>query len=329
MMIGTSSGIVPAGALTEHPAVVACSEFFARSIVPERIDLLRKGDKSVTYRLSGVGDSKRSIIAQRARTAKVATERIVYEQILPHVPVNAPRFYGFKPDGPDHGWMFLEDVGDQRYGESDPVHRSLAGRWIGLLHSAASSVQAARSLPDGGPQRYLNHLRAARAAIDANLGNPFLEAGDVDLLRRMISDLKALEGGWAGIEQACAGVPATLAHGDFRGKNAYIRKGRDGLALFPIDWETAGWGVPATDLTRVDLPSYTSVIHACWWPDVSLQTVERLASVGHVFRLLAAIFWISPQLAYEDYRYLMRPIACLRVFQQRLADAVRASGGIT
>jgi hypothetical protein len=263
------------------------------------------------------------VIAQRSQITKAVIERVVYQQILPHVPVTAPCFYGYKPDGPRYAWLFLEDVGDQRYVETDPVHRNLAGRWVGLLHSAASRVAAARSLPDGGPDRYLNHLCTGRQTILDHLGNRSLTVADSELLRGLIGDLEDLAANWSPVEQLASVIPATLAHGDFRKKNAYVRKGRDGLAMFPIDWETAGWGAPAVDLTRIDLPAYVSVVHACWWPDITLAMVQRLVAVGMIFRMLAAIFWIAPQLGYADYKCLIRPILCLRDLQRRLNAATR------
>ncbi len=224
-------------AASGHPAIAAWREFSHARIDHHQIDMLRTGNKSATFRIFGAGPAGTSLIVQRSRIEKAMTERLVYEQILRHAPVTSPRFYGLKPESAEYAWIFLEDVGDQRYGENDPVHRSLAGRWVGLLHSAASHVPAARSLPDGGPQRYRSHLRTIRATIRANLANPALMTEDGDLLCRIVADLDALEGEWDGVERACAGVPKTLVHGDFWPENVYMRQGRDGLGIFPIDWK--------------------------------------------------------------------------------------------
>jgi aminoglycoside phosphotransferase (APT) family kinase protein len=307
----------------EHPAVTAWGEFSGRTIVPDRIDVLWTKEKSTTYRLFGAGPSGTSIIVQYSVAWKAATERIIYEQILPCLPVTAPRFYGLKPESAEHAWMFLEDIGDRRYEESDPVHRSLAGRWIGHLHTAASSLPAARSLPDTGPQRYLTYLQTSRRTIGVNLDDPVLLPDDVDLLRRLAADLEGLERDWADIERACADMPASLAHGDFRPKNACLREGRNGLELFPIDWETAGWGVPAADLTRIDLSAYLSVVHT-WWRGARLEDVERVAAVGAIFRYLSSIFWLVPQLA-----MVYKPIPSLRVGHWSLTEAVSHLRAIT
>ncbi len=318
-----------ADAVSARLALAAWSGFSRKRIEHDRVDMLRGGKKSATYRIFDAGPGGASVIAQRCRLKKAMIERLIYEQVLPHAPVTAPRLYGIKPESSDYAWLFLEDVGNERYRDDDPVHQCLAGRWVGLLHSAASRVPAARSLPDGGPQRYLRHLRTARAIIAAHVDNPALGTDDADLLHRIVNDLDALEADWARVERACAGAPATLVHGDFRPKNAYLRQTRDGLGLFPIDWETAGWGVPAADLTRIDLPSYASVLHACWWPGVRLDDVKRVAAAGEIFRSLVAMFWEAPQLAYRDYRWLMRPISCFRVFHERLCHDVRRLGEMT
>jgi aminoglycoside phosphotransferase (APT) family kinase protein len=154
--------------------------------------------------------------------------------------------------------------------------------------------------------------------IATNLDNPVLLADDVDLLRQIAADLKRLERAWAEIEQACADMPASIAHGDFRPKNACLRERHDGLQLFPIDWETAGWGIPAADLTRIDLAAYLSVAQT-WWRDARLEDVERVAAVGAIFRYISSIFWLVPELATTGYK----PIPALRVGHWSLTEAVR------
>src|SRR5207244_3091176 len=134
--------------------------------------------KSATYRLVGVGPAGESIIAQRTHVAKAEIEQAMYDSILPLLPITAPRYYGTRPDGDGCAWLFLEDVGDQRVAPADPVHAALAAQWVGLMHTAATAVAAARRLPDGGPSRYLDHLRVALQTIRANRANPALTPQD-------------------------------------------------------------------------------------------------------------------------------------------------------
>ena len=152
-----------------------------------------------------------------------------------------------------------------------------------------------------------------------------VEGKDVAGLDTIVSLDDLLEARWARLEEACDGAPSTLVHGDFRPKNAYLRHGGAGVALFPIDWETAGLGIPAADLTRVDVTAYWRVVRE-WWPGLALQDIQRLATVGQVFQALAAIGWDSPQLAYDTPRFLCRPMACLQVQRKKLSEAVRAAG---
>jgi len=328
-MIGANSAAEgPRGDLAGHPAVAIWSKLFGARNDPARIDVLRGGKESTTYRLVGAGPSGESIIAQRSLAARARIQRTVYEQILPHLSVTSPRYYGFRQEDRDFVWLFFEDLGDERFSKTDAAHQALAGRWVGLMHTGAARIAAARALPDGGPPRYLDHLRVGRDAIRAGLANPALTALDVTLLERFLLDLDGLEHQWAAVEQACTGLPPTLTHGDFRPKNAYVRTGATGLELFPFDWETAGWGVPAIDLTKIDLSVYWSVVRQCW-RDAPIETVRRLAAVGRIFLVLAAIRWASPELAHPEAQCLLRPMAWLRSYRERLANSVRELEALT
>ncbi len=287
--------------------------------------MLRQGKKSTTYRLVESTPGGASIIAQRACMAKALIERTVYEDILPHLPITSPRYYGCRAADPHFAWLFLEDIGDERYTPTDRAQLALAGHWVGLMHTAAARVPAARGFPEGGPPRYLDHLRADLQTIRANLANPALSADDAATLGRLASDLDRLEGAWAALACACTGLPATLVHGDLQRKNLYVRNGAGQSALYAIDWETAGWGIPAADLARIDLPTYWSVVRSVWH-HVRLEDVRRLGVVGRIFRELVAIRWVSPQLAYDSPLYLSRPISWLRIMHGRLSDAVRELG---
>jgi len=312
--------------LAAHPAVAAWRQLTPDAPDPGRIEVLRQGKKSTTYRLVESTPGGASIIAQRACMAKALIERTVYEEILPHLPVTSPRYYGCRAEDPHFVWLFLEDIGDERYTPTDRAQQALAGRWVGLMHTAAERVPAARGLPDGGPSRYLDHLRAGLQTIRANLVNPAL-TDDAAMLGRLASDLDRLEGAWAALERASTGLPATLVHGDLRRKNLYIRNGAGLPSLYAIDWETAGWGVPAADLARIDLPTYWSVVRSVW-PDVRLEDVRRLGAVGRIFLELIGIRWVSPQLGYDSPLYLSRPMSWLRVMHARLSDAVRELGAV-
>ena len=312
------------GRLAWHPAVKAWNEVADDPVVPESIEVLRPGSPSAAYRLMGAGPDGGNVVARQVPVRQAALERAVYEDILPHLPVAAPRAYGCWAEGEHGTWLFLEDVGGERYRLADRMHRALAARWVGRLHTEATCIVGAQTLPDAGPPRYLEHLRAGRRAIRAHLANPALSAVQVDMLQRAVACLDALEHEWARIERACAGVPATLVHGSLRPWNLRLRNHANGGGpeLLSINWKTAGWGVPAADLPSIDLLTYWSTVRARW-SDVAFADVRRLAGVGRVFRRLAAIRRLAEPGADSPGR-LGPVLASLQSLHLRLADAVRA-----
>jgi hypothetical protein len=87
-----------------------------------------------------------------------------------------------------------------------------------------------------------------------------------------------------------------------------------------MDWETAGRGIPAPDLLRLDLPTYCSSVHTAW-PHLDLPAVQRQARLGGLFRELAAIHWESTWLAYP---WVEQAMARMNKYASRLADSLRA-----
>jgi aminoglycoside phosphotransferase (APT) family kinase protein len=317
------------GTLAWHPAAQAWTTVAPGARTPETIEVLRRGGKKAAiYRLVDAAPNEDGghVIAQRACLSKALIERAVYGDILPQLPVSAPRVYGFLRDGPEFAWLFLEDVGRDRYDPADPTHRTLGGKWLAQMHTTAVDVPAARSLPAAGPARYLRHLRKGRSTIASHLTNGAITAEEVGELHGILAKLDQAEAVWPRIEALCARFPDTLVHGDFRRKNVYLRRGSRGVELLPIDWETAGWGVPAIDLTRIDITAYCAVAQRAW-PELHFDAVSRVAVVGRIFSQLAAIDWVSPQLAYEDHLYIIRPMSWLRDFHVQLGDALRGLGG--
>jgi hypothetical protein len=316
--------------LLGHPAVNAWSHLLSRRVVPEWIEILHEKEKSSVYRLAGVGLRGADVIAKRCLATTALVERTIYEDVIPRLPITALHYYGFVVENDQFGWLFLEDAGRERFSPLLEQHRTLAARWLGLMHTAAARVAPAAHLPNRGPEHYLTHLRLARRTILSNLANPALSPSDSALLETIVSQCDVLEGRWSQVEQYCAGMPPTLVHGDFRPKNIHVRAGPAGTDLFALDWETAGWGVPAADLApsrgllpayQVNIAAYWSVVRECW-PSVDIQAVGQLVHVGRIFRQLAAISWATMSLAYE---WLGKPIKSMQVYQAELAEAIQAT----
>jgi hypothetical protein len=296
---------------------------------PERVEVLHgrhtKAWKRAVYRLAGVGLGGTAVIAKRCPLSRAVLERTVYEEVLPHLPVRGLRFYGFveEPDAP-FAWLFLEEADGDPYSRLVEEHRVLAGRWLGLLHAGAARLPAGARLPDRSPGHYLASLQSSRAILEQHLAHTGPGPDDLAVLKAIVSQYGTLERRWSRVEELCAAVPRTLVHGDFGRKNVQVRASPGGRALLCFDWETVGWGVPAADLgspARPDLTVYAAVVREDW--RLHLRDLERLASVGKLFRYLAAIEWTASWL---PHGCLEEPMTKLRIYLSRLTEAMQAAG---
>lgn len=308
-----------------HPAVMAWLAVTGSGRVPESVGVVRDRPPPHTgiFWLPDVGERRTAVFAKRAPSAQILLERVVHEHFLARLPVSAPRYYGTCLDGP-YGWLFLEDVGDVRYSRSDPEHLRLGAQWLGTLHIAAARIGVVDSLPDGGPSRYLGQLRATRAKVHAGLGRWTFPPAEVEVLATVLSWCDMIEAHWARVETGCAGVPATLVHGDFQPKNLFLMSNGDGLHLFPIDWEMAGWGPPPVDLTGIDLAAYWRLVREAW-PELDFVTVERLARFGRLLEWIAAVDWECEYLRLEGAEHRSGAVMNLTVILPRLIAAAHAA----
>ncbi|HVH66759.1 MAG TPA: ATP-binding cassette domain-containing protein [Gemmatimonadales bacterium] len=294
--------------LRSHPAVRAWCELHP-SAEPVQLTPLRfKKRKSSVYRLEGAGPGGAAVIAKRCPKAVGLVERTVYGDLLPRVAVPSLRYYGFLEDhDTEWCWLFIEEAQGADYSNLIPEHRVRAGRWLGTVHTGAADATDGARLPDGGPARYRRILGALQDTIRRSIDNPVFSPDDVVLLERLLARLDDLAGQWRRVEEICAGVPATLVHGDFNGRNIRLRTEAGDATVVVFDWEVAGWGVPAVDLAQVtvptsqlcaapDIPTYWSSARERW-PMLSLEACWRLAHCGTLFRTLAAMSWNADDLA--------------------------------
>lgn len=310
--------------IRQHPAVKAWTAVTSLDTAPECIHVRSEHRPTAVYWLPGLGEGGTGVFAKRSLVSRIMIERTVYERILPRLPLEAPHYYGTHVEKP-YGWIFVEDVGDERYSKTDPAHLALAARWVGTLHASATRIAAARSLPDAGTGRYLRHLRTGREEIWRSLRIWHFTPSEVAILMKVVSCCDRIEARWHAVEAACQGAPSTVVHGDFRPKNAILRRNGNGLSLCPIDWETAGFGPPAVDLTRIDLRTYCSVVRRAW-PDVTLDTLERLEKGGRVLQWLAAIDWGSTFLNVDIAARRRDAVTNLELVVYRLTDAAHSAG---
>lgn len=322
---------VQAEPLEDHPAVRQW-EILRPDLPARAIDCWGKGgiEKPAVFRIT-LGDPQLpAVYAKRAPAGgRLAIEREIHERVLPQLPVPAARFLGFRTDD-SLDWLFVEDVGDRRLVPDCHAETEISGDWLGRVHAAAATLAEKPNLPDGGAARYLEHLRLARRRIlDAQV-NPGLSADDLGLLTQVLRLLDRIEASWSALERAAEGIPPTLIHGDYQTKNLRLREGANGLELIPIDWETAGWGLPLVDLAdaphprvrnQVDLGAYHATVQARW-PHLTRAHLERLRSCGYLWRRMAAVQWETAYLKFDHPRWLLKPLMTLNLYLLQLEEGL-------
>jgi thiamine kinase-like enzyme len=320
----------------EHPAVKAWGELRPKRFEPAQIEVLKQKQKGTIYRLAGVGPGNSAVIAKRCRHDKAVIERAVYEKILPHLPVTTLHYYGCVEEEDNRfWWLFLEDVGDQRYSPSMEEHRTLAARWLGAMHTAAEGLRAKTPLPNRGPNHYLMYLRSVREAIPQIQPIPSLRATDQTILRHIVANCEFLEAHWSQVETFCDRMPRTFIHGDCLVTNVHVQPTQAGLTLAPFDWASAGWGLPATDLGQLGLP-YRSVpptepdYAAYWsivrdqWPSLDVQSIQQLAKLGQMFWSLKVISLGVSEFDYEG-THIEHVMYNFRIYASVLANTIRSA----
>ena len=96
-----------------------------------------------------------------------------------------------------------------------------------------------------------------------------------------------------------------------------------GRRLSVIDWDVAGWGVPASDVAAADLESYERTIGASWGP-ISATKWRAFAEMGAVFRF---ILWIEAESCALSGLWVERPVRKLDLYRSGLAHSLENAMG--
>jgi len=317
--------------LHEHEAVKAWRQIRPDHLELDSVEIMKRKNKSAVYRLRSTRSDGPAIIAKRCRAATAEVERLIYEQILPRMPIPALHCYGLvkEPEG-EFCWLFLEEAVGGSYSPQLSEHRALAACWLAKMHLNTVPALLQACLPDRTLSHYQQLLRSGRATLLDHLAhNTALSGDDASVFRKVARHCDVIESHWNQMENICGVMPLTLVHGDFVIKNVRIQ---DGIApsLVVFDWEFAGWGVPAADLAQFagfvaapDLSVYCSVLQRNY-PHLDLRDVERAAACGNLFRLLNTITWAISMLQFGPPIFLPKPVATLRVYELRLVQALSA-----
>lgn len=330
------SRIVPTLIATEeiaaHPVLRAWGRLHDQA--PVEVLQMREGSrtKPPLFRLAFGDGARTPVFAKHFRPGDPAHERRVFEYVLPRLEVSTPPFHGACDEPSGGSWMFVEDVGEDRYAPHDTEQRALAAQWLGRMHGQAASLVGSVELPEAGPERYRDRLHSGRAQILEHRGNPALTREDHAVLAAVLECGEKAEAMWPALARACARFPVTLVHGDFQPKNLRLREEAGATVLRPIDWETAGWGVPAADLAfasvrrprfPVDPEVYGQAVRE-YLPELDQVAIERLGTLGRVFQAVGAIDWACSDLRFRDPLCLSFPISCMRIYVVQLGNALEA-----
>jgi hypothetical protein len=271
-----------------------------------------------------------SVIAKLCDSPKAEIEAIAQREILPALGLASLEIYARLPDGNGREWLFLEDAGETRFRPEHARDLGLSTRWLARLHAGAADHPALARLPERGPEHHLGELAAAAAALEAAGSNPALAGRERDLLERVRFRLDGLAARWGLLERACEGLPHALVHGDFVPKNARIARRRGRAVLLVFDWETAGRGLPASDLASAGLCGSERAREAWlrgvrWrWPGLLPEDALRMARLGRLFRLVSSVKWASASLRLPC---VARPLAHLAGYERELGVLLDAPPG--
>ena len=311
----------------QHPALLAWRQIHDGKYAPQIIEVLKQHKKSEIYRLLEGTPGGWSIIAKRCLSETGKLERLIYEEILPSLPISQLRYYGCLEVTESDVWIFLEDAGQQSFSPDDESHRRLAAHWLGVLHGSARQTRAAEKLPLRDPAYYLVLMRMGRENIVQNLANPALTPEYIEVLNAILTQMDALESNWEKLAKYCQDFPQTLVHADFQPKNIRIKQGAAGNVLYVMDWEMAGWGIPVVDLApshgmpssaEMDLSAYLAIAQE-FWQNLDMPTLQFVLHIGCVFRRVAAIYWSSRGLPYP---WVEEPVLSMEIYQKEVAQAL-------
>ena len=316
--------------LLEHPATQAWHQLHISNAKPERIEILkrrpkdqRKDFEKLVCRLAGVGPDGSAVIGKRCKRTSAMVERIIYEEFLPYLPVPSLKYFGMVEEtNGKFCWLFLEDAGGELNSAQLAEHRILIAQWLGQMHASSTQITAASGLPDKGPNYYLRRLKSSREAVQRHVANHTLQDDDLITLETIVRHCDLLELHWDQVEALCEGIPWTLVHGDFAGKNFGVRISQPGIAVLPFDWAEAGWGAPAVDIRKADTSAYLSAVRN-YWPWLDIQTIRQMVLAGRIFRCIDSIHWEQSSLKYV---WLSTPMHNMRSYESKLVDVISATG---
>jgi aminoglycoside phosphotransferase (APT) family kinase protein len=270
------------------------------------LTLLESSWKSTVLRATWRHPDSRGVVLKRCDPGSAEIQATVHGEVLPRIPIRAPRLFGVWREGPTT-WLALEDMGDEAPRLDDDRQRAMVSRWLGELHRASRDLAGAPPLPaDRGAPHYLGLLESARDRLAERQGVAS-SADDRRRLARAIHLCDSLRSRWDAVESTAASLAPAFVHADVAPENLRIVRSATNFEVTAIDWEKAGIGTPFADLAIADPPVYAWVAGA---------PLEVVSSAMWVARLLAALShnWaVKPMREVERYaRRIERALGSIR-----------------
>jgi thiamine kinase-like enzyme len=311
-------------AVTEHPAVLAWEALIGGKSAPSMVSglvqekhqkkKLNRPRKTFVYRIKQVNGNRHNIIAKRAPLQVIATEQAIYEDILPHLPLQFLQCYGSIQEK-DYGWLFLEDSKGIEWSTTVQWQNLLVTDWLAVMHRYATEHEdVLKRLPDRGPQYYRRQMHSAKTWLQDNLQDSSMPAAVGCLIRSMLGNLDAVDSNWQLTEKIAVRLPRTLVHNDMLPKNVHLHRQGSSKFISIFDWEMSGYGLPFTDIYLLSAASVNSNALLLRYKqtlqnhglEVSMDELWYLATIGKLFRTLDAIQWHRYKLTSPPYPHAMK-----------------------
>lgn len=304
-----------------HLAVYYWRQLSEANSIPTSVDKLSgaTNNKSEVYRLNGVGVNGTNVIAKKAKSTGLLVEQMIYEKVLPKVPLNNLRCYGLLQDDETVSWLFLQEAQGKPYAESKEVHRKAASQWLAVMHSTTSKFRLEKALPAVGSERYLKFLNMGYANIQNNLSNPALSENDILVLKRLLNHYENIIAQWHKVIGICNEAIPCLVHGDFISKNVRVDESGAFPILYVLDWEVSGWGIPVEDLAGLDIETYKAAFTS-YNDGIALNNLQEVFDLGLLFRYIC---WVHPTSLGLSSEWVRKTMQRLELYENRIAELTK------
>lgn len=204
----------------------------------------------------------------------VALEAQVYAELVSQSGLPAPYFHGSHSDGNGQAWLFIQHFdGALRVSKAEPYVEGLkaAATWIGRFHRAFEAAQP--DFLDSFEEHYFTGWGHRTVAL----------MEQVATVPGWLPGLAARATEWAA---ELAGGPRTAIHGEYYMHNILHHDG----VVYPIDWETAAWGIGEIDLATLTEGVEPDIAAACIdsylrarWPNADADGWERRLGLARIY----------------------------------------------